>query len=88
VFNNRNLFDLNTHIHQHDTRNKDNILLTNINLAKVKKGPYFSCTLMFNHLPNNMKSLDLGIKKHKKILKNFFQKHSFYSTDEYLMYKE
>jgi hypothetical protein len=43
---------------------------------------------MFNHLPNNIKSLDFNIKKHKKILKNFFQEHLFYSIDEYLKHKE
>jgi hypothetical protein len=50
--------------------------------------PYFSCIRMFNHLPNHIKSLDFNIKKHKKLLKKNFQKHPFYSIDEYLMYKE
>jgi hypothetical protein len=62
---NKKFFDLNTHIHHHNTRNKDNIHLTNINLTKVKKVSYFSCIRMFNHLPNNIKSLDFNIKKHK-----------------------
>jgi hypothetical protein len=53
--NNKELFDLNIHVHQYNTRNKDNMHLTNMNLAKVKKGPYFSCICMFNHLPNNIK---------------------------------
>jgi hypothetical protein len=54
------------HIHQHNTRNKDNMHLTNINLTKVKKRPYSSCIRMLNHLPNNINSLDFNIKKHKK----------------------
>jgi hypothetical protein len=62
---NKKFFDLNTHIHQHNTRNKDNMHLTNINLTKVKKGPYFSCIRMFNHLPNNIKSIDFNIKNIK-----------------------
>ena len=84
----KKFFDLNTHVHQHNTRNNDNMHLTNINLTKVKKGPYFSCICMFNHLPNNIKSLDFNMKKHKKLLKKKFQKHPFYSIDEYLMYNE
>ena len=54
-----------------------------MHLTKVKKAPYFSCVRMFNHLPNNIKSLDFNIKKHKEILKNFFLEHRFYSIDEY-----
>ena len=86
--NNKEFFDLNAHIHQYNTRNKGNMHLTNISLTKVKKGPYFSSIRMFNHLPNNIKSLDFNIKKHKKILKNFFQEHPFYSIDEYLNHKK
>jgi len=83
ALNNKKNFDLYVHIHQHNTRNKGNMHLTNINRTKVKKGPYFSCISMFNHLPNNIKSLDFNIKKHKEILKNFFLEHRFYSIDEY-----
>jgi hypothetical protein len=61
------------HIQHHNTRNKNNMHLTNINLTQVKKGPYFSCICMFNHLPNNIKSLDFNIKKHKEIFKNFIR---------------
>ena len=71
ALNNKEFFDLNIHIHQHNIRNKGNMHLTNINLTKVKKGPYFSCIRMFNQLPNKFKSLDFNIKKHKKILKKF-----------------
>jgi hypothetical protein len=88
VFNNRNLFDLNTHIHQHDTRNKNNIHLPSINLTKVKKGPYFSCIQMFNQLPENMKFLDPKKRKHKKILQTFCWTHPYYLINEYLLYKE
>jgi hypothetical protein len=87
ALNNKELFDLNIQIHQYNTRIKDNMHLTNMNFTKVKKGPCFSCIRMFNHLPNNVKSLDFNIKTHKKILKNFFQENPFYSVDEYLMYK-
>ena len=62
--------------------------LSNINLVKVQKGPYFSCICMFNHLPKNVKALNFNIKKHKKLLKNVFQQHPFYLVDEYLMYNE
>ena len=48
---NKKQFELNLDIHQHNTRNKDNMHLSNINLVKVQKGPYFSCIRMFNHLP-------------------------------------
>jgi hypothetical protein len=74
--NNKELFDLNTHIHQYNTRNKENIYLTNMNLTKVKKGLYFSFIRMFYNLPNNIKSLDSNIKKHKKILKFVFPETS------------
>ena len=69
---NKKQSELNLDIHQHNTRNKDNMHLSNINLVKVQKGPYFSCIHMFNHLPKNVKALNFNIKKHKKLLKNFF----------------
>ena len=62
--------------------------LSNINLVKVQKGPYFSCIRTFNHLSKNIKALNFNTKKHKRLLKNFFQQHPFYSVDEYLMYNE
>ena len=86
--NNKQQFELNVDINQHNTRNKKNMHFPNINLAKVKRGPHFSCILMYNHLPQNIKALDFNIKKHKRILKNFFLQHTFYSVEEYLLYKE
>jgi hypothetical protein len=47
--------------------------LTIINLTKVKKGPYFSCIRMLNHLPDNIKTLNFNIKKQKELKKKNFQ---------------
>ena len=82
------LFNLNTQVHQHDTRTKNDIHLPSIHLTKVKKGPYFSCIQMFNHLPERIISLDPMQRMHKKILQTFFWSHPFYSIHEYLEYKE
>jgi hypothetical protein len=83
VLNNRNLFNLNTQVHQHDTRSKNNFHLPNINLTKVKKDPYFSCIQLFNHLPEKLILLDPKKRAHKKILQTFFWTHPFYSIHEY-----
>jgi exonuclease III len=88
VLNNKNLFNINTQIHQHDTRRKNDIHLPSIHLTMAQKGPYFSCIKMFNHLPERMKSLDPMKRRHKKILQTFFSSHPFYSIQEYLEYRE
>jgi hypothetical protein len=87
VINNGDL-ESNSAIHGYNTRNKNNFHPTNLNLTKVKKGPYYSCIKMYNHLPNSIKVHNHNIHKFKIILKEFFLKHPFYSLEEYFKYKE
>jgi hypothetical protein len=42
---------------------------------------------IYNHLPANIKDLACYVKSFKKALKNYLHEHSFYTVDEYFMYK-
>ena len=88
VINNGDLFESNVEIHGYNTRIKNNFHPTNLNLTKVKKGPYYSCIKMYNHLPTSIKVHKHNIHKFKIVLKNFFLMHPFYSLEEYYEYKE
>ena len=88
VINNKHLFELNTDIHKYNTRNKNNLHLSNVNLTKVEKGPYIASIRALNHLPQTIKALDYNLQKFKNALKKFFYQHPFYSAEEYLEYKE
>ena len=88
VINIKHLFELNTDIHKYNTRNKNNLHLSNANLTKVEKGPYIASIRAFNHLLQTVKALDYNLQKFESELKKFFYQHPFYSGEEYPEYKE
>ena len=87
VVNNKMLFTLNNETHMYNTRN-NNLHLPLVNLIKFSKGPYITGMKVFNHLPQNLKTLVHDSRKFKCSLKRFLYQHSFYSTEKYYEYKE
>jgi hypothetical protein len=88
VVNNGNLFQTNSVLHEYDTRIKDNLHFSKLQMTKVKKGPYNSCIKAYNYLLNNINVLSPNSNTFKKDLKEFFIKHPFYSVEEYYEYKD
>ena len=56
VLNNKILFTLNNETHMYNTRN-NNLHLPLVHLTKFSKVPYITGIKVFNHLPQNLKTL-------------------------------
>lgn len=80
---NINKFQLNKHVHNYDTRTKENIHLNQINRMQYKKSPYYAGGYYYNLLPNELKDIE-NINKFKISLKIFLIEQTFYSLDEYI----
>ena len=88
VVNNKYLFTTNNEIHEHNTRNNNNLHPALSNLTKFNKGPCISGIKVFNHLPQHLKALDYNSSNFRTSLKIFLHHHSFYTIDEYYEYKD
>ena len=88
VINNGDLFQTNSVLHEYDTRIKDNLHFSELQMTKVKKGPYNSCIKAYNYLLNNITVLSPNSNTFKNDLKEFFIAHPFYSVEEYYEYKD
>ncbi len=86
VLNNM-LFTLNNETHMYNTRN-NNLHPPLVHLTKFSKGLYITGIKVFNHLPQNLKTLVHDSRKIKCSLKSFLYQHSFYSMEEDYEYKE
>jgi hypothetical protein len=83
VTRNRGLFQLNSEIHNLNTRFNHNLHIPSTNLTLVQKGVLFSGSKIYNHLPSNIKALVKDTKLFKFSLKNYLIEHSFYSLEEF-----
>jgi hypothetical protein len=77
------IFTQNSDIHTKNTRNKFNLYVPQIRLAKYQKGVHFAGIKIFNHLPQNIKKLSSDTNKFKRELKKFLLLSSFYSIEEF-----
>ena len=84
VINNPNEFKSNSSVHGYNTRRKDDLHYSRLNLALAQKGVNHAATKVFGHLPNSIKSLTDSQLVFKKKLKEFLNGNSFYSLDEFL----
>jgi hypothetical protein len=83
VVNKRDLFSLNSEIHNLNIRYKNNLHLPSTNLTMVQKGVLYSGSRFFNYLPLQIKSLSGDLKSFKWKLKNFLLDNTFYSLDKF-----
>jgi hypothetical protein len=83
VVKHKDLFKVNTEVHEINTRHKVDFHVPSVRLTRIKKGLYYSGITLFNALPLRMKQASQDVKKFKYELKAFLIKNSFYSVEEY-----
>ena len=71
VVNNKHLFIQNCGIHNHNTRNANNLHMPTANITKYKKETYYMGSRIYNQLPNYIKGLVNNEKIFKKTLQRF-----------------
>jgi hypothetical protein len=86
VINNKYYFEVNSAIHNMNTRTKSDLHLPLSHLPIYQKGTYCMGITVFNSLPAPIKNLSHNIE-FKSALKSFLYFHSFYTSDEYFNYK-
>lgn len=77
------IFQHNFNIHEHNTRNRQNLHIDFSNTSMYKQGPFHVGKILYNRLPMYIKLID---KKNsfKSSLKAYLMDHCFYSVNEYL----
>jgi hypothetical protein len=83
VVTNKELFLLNSQIHNIHTRHSDNLHLPQTGLTLVQKGVLFSGCKIYNHLPLHIKNISNKVPLFKSKLRNLLLQYVFYSVDEY-----
>ena len=83
VVQNKNLFSTNIENHNTDTRQRNNLHLTQANLNIYQKGSYYLGIKIFTNLPMEIKNVAGNQKKFKTALKQFLYTYSFYALEEY-----
>jgi len=83
VVNNKHFFIINSENHTKNTRQVNNLYHPITNLTVHQRGIHYMGIKIFNKLPPYIKDISNNIKKFENYLKQFLQKHSFYSLEEY-----
>ena len=83
VIKNKNLFQLNSQIHNIHTRSNDNLHLLLTGLTLVQKCVAYSGCKIYNHLPPQIKKISTNAALFKTTLKKFLLHYVFYSVHEY-----
>jgi hypothetical protein len=84
VVKNMCLFVLSTEVHIINRRQSIKLHVPSIKLAKCTNGVYYMGTVIFNHLPRNLRELSSDYIKFKSAVKNLLLNQSFYWINEYL----
>ena len=79
----RDLYELNSEIHDINTRFSSDLHTATADLTTFQKGPFYFGIKVFNYLPTNIKSTSHDIKQFRFTLKNFLLINSFNSLEEY-----
>jgi len=87
IAKNRDLFQANKDFRSIGTRYKNDFHLPSAKLKVFQRGAFYSGVKAYNQLPINIKELSQDVKWFKRVLKPFFQTHSFYSVEEYFSLK-
>ena len=87
VVNNKNQFQMNSEIHNINTRNNSDFYQPLSLLTVYQKGPFYMNIKLYNSLPPEIQDLSHNIKKFKPSLRGFLHQHSFYTLQEYFNYK-
>ena len=80
---NKNQSQVNSEIHQTNTRQHANLHQPSVNATKYQKGVHCIGVKVFNMLPFYIKADSDDIKKFKELLQKYLHENSFYSLDKY-----
>jgi hypothetical protein len=83
VIKHKDLFKVNTEVHEINTRHKLDFRVPSVRLTRIQKRLYYSGITLFNALPLIMKQAAQNVKKFKYALKVFLIENSFYTVEEY-----
>jgi hypothetical protein len=83
VITNKKLFQLNSQVHNTNTRKNNNLHLPSTGLTLVQKGVAYSGCKIYNHLPTQIKEISNNVALFKTKLKKFLLQYVFYRIDEY-----
>jgi len=83
MIRNKNQFQVNSAIHQINTRQHIHLHQPSVNATKYQKGVHCIGVKVFNMLPFYIKADSDDIKKFKALLQKYLHENSFYSLDKY-----
>ena len=78
---NRDLYELNSEVHNINTRFCSDLNTPTANLTTFQNGPFYFGIKVFNHLPTSIKNTSYDINQFRSVLKSFFLINSFYSEE-------
>jgi hypothetical protein len=82
IVKNKALSELNSDVHNINTRYKPNLHRPIVNLT-YKKGTYYVSIKIFNSLPTDIKDLSRNVNQFRLALRDFLHLNSFYILEEY-----
>jgi len=71
IAKNRDLYKLNSEIHNNNTRFSSDLHTPTTNLKTFQKGPFYFGIKVFNHLPLSIKNTSHYIRQFQSVLKSF-----------------
>ena len=83
VIKNKELFQLNSQVHNIHGRFNDNLHFSSTGLTLVQKGVTKSGCKIYNHLPTQTKNISANVALFRTTLKEFLLQYVFCSFDEY-----
>jgi len=83
MIRNKNHFQVNSELHQINTRQHAKLHQTSVNVTKYQKAIHYIGVKVFNMLPFYIKAGVDNPKKFKALLQKYLRENSFYSLDEY-----
>jgi hypothetical protein len=86
MFNNKNKFQMNSEIHNINTKNSTEFCQPLSHLTIYQKDPFYMDIKVDNILPSEVKDLSHNIKKFKPPVRGFLHQHSYYKLEEYFSY--
>jgi hypothetical protein len=87
IVNNQEYFQNNSALHSVNTRNGHDLHIPAAKLSCFRKSACYFCINIFNNLPCSLKLLVNKRTQFKAVLKRSLNTHSFYSVDEFIMFK-
>jgi hypothetical protein len=88
ILDNQENVQTNSSIHSIDTSNKHHLHRPNANLSCFQKSTFYAGITIFNRLSLSLISLKNEKTKFKVALRKYLNTHSFYSVDDFFMYKD